>query len=167
MYQQAAQIISFPVAQYPVIPSLLYSFFLYQTDALRCYAAVSSWIPLTWQPKGVLRNEYVVPTVNVSWWWYSLISLSNRPQYPPHCTFHKNYSLQNVLLNLFLYWMDKWWGETDIKGPFLLPPFSEMISIPNTMKSQDIKPIINRAYVFVYTSVARAVLLQKLRASTV
>lgn len=31
-----------------------------------------------------------------------------------------------------------------------------------TIKSQDIKPIINRAYVFVYPSVARAVLLQKL-----
>lgn len=68
---------------------LFYIHFLYQTDALKCYAAVSSWISLTWQPKGVLRNEYLVPTVNVSWWWYSLISLRNRPQYPPHCPFHK------------------------------------------------------------------------------
>lgn len=64
-----------------------------------------------------------------------------------------------------IYFYTEWLsdeGKQITKGPFLLPSLSEMISIPNSIKSQDIKPIINRAYVFVYTSVARAVLLQKL-----
>lgn len=37
-----------------------------------------------------------------------------------------------------------------------------MILVPNSNESQAIKPIINRAYMFVYTSVARDVPLQKL-----
>lgn len=105
IYQQAAQIISFPAVQYPVIPSLLYSFFLYQTDALKCYAAVSSWISLTWQPKGVLRNESLVPTENVSRWWYSLISLINRPQYQPHCIFHKTLPYR---MHFSIYFYTEW-----------------------------------------------------------
>lgn len=39
--------------------------------------------------KGVLRNASLVPILNVSRWWYSMISLRNRSQYQPYCISHK------------------------------------------------------------------------------
>lgn len=142
-----------------MISSLLYSFFLSQTDALKHYAPVRSSISLTWQPKGVLTNESFVPTVNVSLWWCSLISLRNRAQYQPHCIFHKMLSDR---MHCSIYFYTEWISDEAKQIPeayCYCNAWEKWFFLPSNIKSQTIKPIINITHMFSYTSVARVVLL--------
>lgn len=120
--------------------------FCTQIDALKCYAAVSSWLSITWQPKGVLRNDCLVPAVTVSQWSHSLISLRNRPHIS-HPVFSIKFCSTDCTA-LFLYWIDQWWGET-FQRPFALTVFLWKYFDIKQYKTQDIKPIMHAALVFI------------------